>query len=307
MSYYLFLDDSRKPHQVTWAPLPENVAWVQARSYTDFVYVISQMGIPKFVAYDCDLCQEHYDAYFAHREGYLKVYPDFKTKCGIDCVDYLIKLCKKNGVRHPDCLVHTQNNYTRGFIENMIATYNATQTEAAADKADLAIPSVEWNKQSQVPDYAIHNDKVIAGFFGPYRFLSNFWPASVEWKGVTFPSVEVAYQAAKCADPKQLMDFVPLSAAEAKKKGKSVIIRADWGDTKLNVMRFLVMQKFNNHNDLRNMIFKTGERELVEANAWKDKFWGVYYRFNQETRLWDSYGGENHLGKILMEARQLVR
>jgi ribA/ribD-fused uncharacterized protein len=307
MSYYLFLDDSRKPHQVTWVSLPENVAWVSARSYTDFVYVISQMGIPKFVAYDCDLCQEHYDAYFAHREGYLKVYPNFKTKCGIDCVEYLIKLCKKNGVKHPDCIVHTQNNYTRGYIENMITAYNATQTKTLADATDIVVPSNAWDKQAQVPDYAKHDDERISGFFGQYRFLSNFWPAPVEWRGVEFPSVEVAYQAAKCADQKQMEDFVTLTASEAKKKGKSVIIRPNWDTERVKVMWHLVMQKFSKHPDLRNKLIGTGKRYLAEANAWKDKFWGVYYHFNQTTRVWDCYGGVNQLGTILMEVRDLIR
>lgn len=306
MSYYLFLDDSRRPHQVHWKPLPENVAWVQARSYTDFVYVISQMGIPKFVAYDCDLCQEHYDCYFSHREKYLIQYPSFQTKCGIDCVEYLIKLCKKNGVKHPEYIIHTQNNYVEGYMDKLIADYNKTISKEAGVLDDLTIPSVEWNKQSQVPDYAVHNENHIAGFFGPFRFLSNFWPASLDWKGVNFPSVEVAYQAAKCADPKQLVEFAALTASEAKKKGKSIIMRPDWDSERVKVMEYLVMRKFSDHPDLRNMLLGTGKKHLVEANAWKDKFWGVYYRFNGATRTWENYGGDNHLGQILMETRKLV-
>lgn len=306
MSYYLFLDDSRKPHQVTWATLPENAAWVQARSYTDFVYVLGQMGIPKFVAYDCDLCQEHYDCYFSHREKYLLVYQDFKTKCGIHCVEHLIKLCKKNGVKHPDYIVHTQNNYVQGFMEKTIEDYNKSVVPTANVLDDLAVPDVAWNKIQAIPDYAKHDDKVISGFFGPYRFLSNFWPASVEWRGHTFPSVEIAYQAAKCADPKQMIEFTALTPSEAKKKGQHIIIRPAWDAERLKVMEHLVTKKFSDDESLRKMLLSTGSKELVEANAWKDKFWGVYYRFNGTNRQWECFGGDNNLGKILMQVRQLV-
>ena len=86
MSYYLFLDDARKVSDVTWVTLPENVAWVIARSFEDFIQTIQKMGIPKFIAYDCDLCQDHYDAFFNLREHYITEYRNFKTRCGIHCM-----------------------------------------------------------------------------------------------------------------------------------------------------------------------------------------------------------------------------
>lgn len=38
-------------------------------------------------------------------------------------------------------------------------------------------------------------------FNGDYRFLSNFYPAEVLFEGITWPSVEHAFQAAKTDDP----------------------------------------------------------------------------------------------------------
>lgn len=307
MSYYLFLDDSRKPQQVNWVALPENVAWVCARSFHDFVYVIGQMGIPKFIAYDCDLCQEHYDAYFNMRERYVLHYKEFKERCGIHCLEYILKLCKDKGMKHPEAIVHSQNNYAKGFMENMIDAFNKGVKEIPSDIIAEVISPNDWLNQSRVPDYATHDEHDIKGFFGPYRFLSNFWPASVSWLGVNFPSVEVAYQAAKCADAKQLKDFVALTAAEAKKKGKSVIIRPDWANEKSKVMWHLVMQKFSQQPDLRDKLISTGNRYLMEANAWKDRYWGVYYHFNVTTKEWQCLGGQNHLGRILMEVRDLLK
>ncbi|GAH15684.1 unnamed protein product, partial [marine sediment metagenome] len=44
---------------------------------------------------------------------------------------------------------------------------------------------------------------VIQEFQGEYRFLSSFYPAEVELDGVTYPTVEHAFQAAKTLDSAQ--------------------------------------------------------------------------------------------------------
>ena len=46
----------------------------------------------------------------------------------------------------------------------------------------------------------------IGEFQGEYRFLSNFWPAPVEFEGITYPSVEHAYQSAKTMDMAERRD-----------------------------------------------------------------------------------------------------
>lgn len=43
----------------------------------------------------------------------------------------------------------------------------------------------------------------ISEFQNKYRFLSNFWPISVQFDGILFPSVEHAYQTAKTLDIKE--------------------------------------------------------------------------------------------------------
>ena len=39
---------------------------------------------------------------------------------------------------------------------------------------------------------------MISEFQKEYRWLSNFWPCLIEFEGKIYPSVEHAYQAAKC-------------------------------------------------------------------------------------------------------------
>ena len=81
----------------------------------------------------------------------------------------------------------------------------------------------------------------ILSFHGEHRWLSNFWPAKVSLDGVVYPSVEHAYQAAK-TEPVNRSVFLRCTAAEAKRLGREVPMRADWGGAKVAVMHSLVAQ-----------------------------------------------------------------
>jgi len=133
---------------------------------------------------------------------------------------------------------------------------------------------------------------MIDSFKGENRFLSSFWPCEVELDGVTYESVEHAYQAAKTVVPEEREKFrYAATAGIAKRLGRSVTMRDDWDDVKLSVMRDLVTQKFSDPS-LRALLDETKGKQLIEGNHWGDVFWGVC-----------KGKGENHLGKILMEVR----
>ena len=299
MSYYLFLDDARKPSDVTWVTLPENVAWVVARSYEDFVAVLDKMGLPKFITYDCDLSVEHYNAFFELKHNYILKYNEFKNRCGISCVEHILKFCKARKVAHPPYLVHTRNHYAKPFMEQMIENFNANPiVPEGKDLLDAVTP---------LPSFVRHNENEIAGFFGEYRFLSNFWPAPIRYLHIDFPSVEVAYQCAKCAIPSDRQQFLTATSSTAKQLGKKVLIRSDWDEVKASIMFDLVLQKFTNHPELRQKLIDTGSRNLEESNNWKDKYWGVYYKYNRDTRGFDYVGGQNRLGTILMLVRNRLQ
>jgi ribA/ribD-fused uncharacterized protein len=136
----------------------------------------------------------------------------------------------------------------------------------------------------------------IDSFRGEYRFLSNFWLVNVEYEGVTYPSVEHAYQAAKSTNPKQrekIKKFI--DPADAKKESDKMQIRPDWNnDMRINVMRQLLDQKFSVYKnpELAYMLEQTGDFELIEGNNWGDIFFGTHEGI-----------GENHLGKLQMQKR----
>lgn len=136
---------------------------------------------------------------------------------------------------------------------------------------------------------------MIDAFFGEYRFLSNFWPASVEHDGIRYSSVEHAFQAAKTLDMDERRRVAALpTAKEAKQAGRHLVLRGDWETARLDVMLELVRRKFR-HVDLRERLLATADHELVEGNTWNDHFWGVCRG-----------RGENHLGKILMRVRDEI-
>lgn len=115
----LFLDDFRQPKDVTWVYLPP-VTWEIVKDYDSFVEIINEQGIPNIISYDCDLDYEHYQAYFELKHAYPLHYKKFKNKCGIDCAEYLLEICKKQGLPHPLWVIHSMNNYGRDYINNLI-------------------------------------------------------------------------------------------------------------------------------------------------------------------------------------------
>ena len=132
----------------------------------------------------------------------------------------------------------------------------------------------------------------ITSFHGEHRFLSNFWPAPVVLDGVTYPTVEHAYVAAKTTDLERRAEIAQVERpGEVKRIGRKLKLRDDWEAVKLSVMADLVRQKFA-HPELRRMLLDTGDANLVEGNTWGDTFWGVCRG-----------QGKNHLGRILMEVR----
>lgn len=136
---------------------------------------------------------------------------------------------------------------------------------------------------------------MIKKFHGDYRWLSNFWAATVIFDGVEYPTVENAYQAAKTF-PIHRRSFIAITPGAAKRLGKCVIIRPEWESEKLAIMEALVLQKFSRHPELAKKLLATGEALLEEGNRWGDTFWGVCRG-----------SGENHLGKILMKVRSTLK
>jgi len=135
----------------------------------------------------------------------------------------------------------------------------------------------------------------ISLFNGKYRFLSNFYPCTIEFEGITYPSTEHAYQAAKTTNDiiRKRMSHLH-SPGEAKREGNKVTLRPDWEAVKDNIMLTLLRIKFK-IPELKTKLIDTGEEELIEGNYWGDRYWGVC-----------GGTGKNMLGKLLMQVRNEI-
>jgi ribA/ribD-fused uncharacterized protein len=131
----------------------------------------------------------------------------------------------------------------------------------------------------------------IDSFSGPHRWLSNFWPSPVTLDGVSYPSVENAYQAAKTLNCELRKAFQDVPPGVAKRQGRMITLRPDWEQVKEQVMLDLLRQKFH-VLDRRYLLLNTGTAELVEGNYWGDTYWGVCRGV-----------GKNRLGMLLMQVR----
>lgn len=139
--------------------------------------------------------------------------------------------------------------------------------------------------------------EVIAKFDGEYAFLSNFHPAPVTYRGVLFPSVENAYQAAKNFDNEDYVKILTTCKPNvAKRMGRNTKLSPMWEHEREPVMGDLVDQKFTIHENLGTLLIGTGNAVLIEGNHWNDCFWGECPLGN----------GQNKLGKMLMSTRHKI-
>ena len=137
---------------------------------------------------------------------------------------------------------------------------------------------------------------VIDSFKGKYFFLSNFFEAPVIYDGITYLNNEAAFQAQKTLNKKQRLKFAMLNSSQAKKMGRSVSLRPDWEDIKIDIMYNICKAKFTQNETLKTNLLKTGDATLIEGNTWGDKIWGQVNGV-----------GENNLGKILMRIREELK
>lgn len=134
----------------------------------------------------------------------------------------------------------------------------------------------------------------VYGFDGRYEFLSNFFASAIVVEDVAYPTVEHAFQALKTLDPTMRLAIRnETTPGRAKRAGRRVALRPDWETVKDSVMLTCLRAKFT-HGELRNRLVGTGHTELIEANTWGDRCWGV----DRATGI-----GENRLGRALMTVR----
>lgn len=137
---------------------------------------------------------------------------------------------------------------------------------------------------------------MITEFKNDYRWLSNFAPVNITYKGIVYPSVEHAYMSAKSDDEgwKKFCANANNYAGDVKRKSRTVKLVANWEEIKVSVMEECLRQKFSKQ-PFKSKLLSTGDVLLQEGNFWGDKFWGGCMKTGQ---------GRNVLGELIMNIRK---
>ena len=126
--------------------------------------------------------------------------------------------------------------------------------------------------------------------------FSNFAPYPIKLKAKLWPTSEHYFQAQKfkgtAHENKIRKARTPMLAAQLGRTRK-VKLRPDWEKVKDAIMYDAVKAKFNQHQDLKNLLLSTGTAKIIEHTD-KDDYWGDG----------GNGKGKNKLGKILMKIRE---
>jgi len=130
----------------------------------------------------------------------------------------------------------------------------------------------------------------VYGFFGPYRWLSNFHLVPILYNGMEYQSTEAAYMAQKTLDMSIRKQLTVCTPKEAKQIGRSIELRRGWDVLKLGYMYEILKVKYKDPV-LYDKLQGTKGLFLEETNTWGDRFWGV------------DGSGFNMLGHLTMSIR----
>jgi len=139
----------------------------------------------------------------------------------------------------------------------------------------------------------------IYSFSGKYKCLSNFYYREFMLDVVKCKTAEHGFQAMKAHHPEDINRILNTSTpGEAKRIGRSICMRDDWENIKVDAMYRVVKSKFEQDPTSRAILLSTDNMPLVEGNTWGDKTWGAV---QIGEGVWQ---GKNYLGKILMILRR---
>lgn len=140
----------------------------------------------------------------------------------------------------------------------------------------------------------------ISSFRGCYRFLSNFYQYPFEYKGLTYPNAEAAFQAQKCMNEADKVKYTLVkNPVVAKRMGKKEPdLPADWESLSVEIMKDILKAKFS-VPELAKMLIATGDDYLEEGNRWHDNKWG-----HCVCEKCQSIKARNLLGNMLMDIRR---
>jgi ribA/ribD-fused uncharacterized protein len=140
-------------------------------------------------------------------------------------------------------------------------------------------------------------EEAVLFFTTAFHPLDNFSAHAVNIWNRDFPTAEHAFQWKKFSVTRpDVADRIMGAKSPHAVKEISISHRSDtpvtWHEEKVSVMEEILAAKTEQHEDVREVLKKTGNREIIE-NSPIDSFWGIG----------PNNDGENMLGKIWMKLR----
>jgi ribA/ribD-fused uncharacterized protein len=150
---------------------------------------------------------------------------------------------------------------------------------------------------------SVMNERVSPQIFAIY--FSPYTAHAIEIGGVVYPTVEHAYQCARYTDSAVREEIraarSPVKAWETSSKYKSTQIPEFKDEAfKLRVMKDLMRKKAEQHEEVRQALLDSGNKEIVKH----------IYTYPPGDGFWDDgeHGeGANHMGRMWMEIREELR
>lgn len=142
---------------------------------------------------------------------------------------------------------------------------------------------------------------------GYYYEFSNFFNCDVTWRGFTFGNTEAIFQCEKSMPDRFGINaeiMKSMSGREAKKYGRfNITLRPDWEEKKLDILLEILVQKFTQNDDLREILLGTTSKFIIEdTTGWHDNDYGRCTCPKCSVKP-----AGNYLGTSLMLARAFLR
>lgn len=170
----------------------------------------------------------------------------------------------------------------------------------------------ELPKELSLEDQSTQTQGSTTIFYSRFSPLSNFHPSSFVVKDTKFHSTEQYYQYNKaqfCGDQSVASDILfEDDPAVIHQHGKRVRDKdGKWNAASNEIMKTGLLCKFTQNPDLAHFLLDTGDTVLAESSKF-DTFWGTGVSIDDPKAFCkDQWSGQNRLGKILMEVRDLIR
>ncbi len=168
----------------------------------------------------------------------------------------------------------------------------SAQNQDRASAHHQASPNVQGDLMKEIRFYRA-NEK-------PYGAFSNLYKREITFEGEVFKTAEHAYQAGKARKPevRQWLMAAPSPSLLAMAAHGLYVwdITPEWSKIKFDRMKGILVAKYTQYDDLKDLLLNTGDARLIES-ATVD---------SAVNRLWGEVNGvgQNKLGQLLMEVRE---